>query len=312
MHHFLIIFTHQHTDNDRYTNLLALSIKIGKLIVQKYLVELNGDKSDVKVSYSTFLATWKKDNEIYADLLDSNDTFNSSLGCKLIEVLEFSDMVKKHLVTTAYAKRHQELVVSDQALMSKLGNHSLLAVPTKLPMIVKPRPYGIESEGNVVGGYLLNDVYYHEGLIINNNKFKTISIYTEEICDMVNKISWTALKINTTLLDFLFDPINDKYDLLIDSTIKHKYADIVRTRSQERIYRSDNSKVTLQESILEIANFYRNFNEIYFPVRIDQRGRLYCIPGFFNYQSNELSKALLLFSKPGVIKKDNLEAILYL
>lgn len=248
---------------------------------------------------------------MYADLLDSNDTFNSNLGCKLIEVLEFADMVKKILVTTAQTQRHQELVISDQDLISKVGNHRILAVPTKLPMIVKPRPYDIVDKKNIDGGYLLNDVYYHEGLIINN-KFKTTSVYTNEICDMVNKISSTPFKINTTLLDFILDPINAKYNLLLDSTINDKLFNTKRTRSQDRNFRSHNSKVTLQETILEIANFYRNFNKIYFPVRLDQRGRLYCRPGFFNYQSNELSKSLLLFAIPGKIKKNHLEFIMYL
>lgn len=58
IHHFLIILTYQHTENDNYTNLLAISIKIGKLLVQKYLVELNTiNKSDIRPSYSSFLTT---------------------------------------------------------------------------------------------------------------------------------------------------------------------------------------------------------------------------------------------------------------
>ena len=36
---------------------------------------------------------------------------------------------------------------------------------------------------------------------------------------------------------------------------------------------------------------------------------MYCTP---NYQSNELSKALLLFSKPGVVNKNDLNCITYL
>ena len=43
-----------------------------------------------------------------------------------------------------------------------------------------------------------------------------------------------------------------------------------------------------------------------------QRGRLYCSPGFLNYQSTELSKALLLFAKHGTIVKTNYQAIMYL
>ena len=129
---------------------------------------------------------------------------------------------------------------------------------------------------------------------------------------MVNNINGTAFKINVSLLDFILDPLNDKYNLLMDSTKEHKYANVKRSRSQDRAYKSYNSKVTLQETVLEIVSFFRNFNEIYFPVRLDQRGRLYCSPVFFNYQSNELAKALLLFAKPGIIFKTNYEPIMYL
>lgn len=59
LHHFLIIFTHQYTDNenDQYTNLLAFSIKAGKSLVQKYLFALNSDKGKPRSSYSSFLAS---------------------------------------------------------------------------------------------------------------------------------------------------------------------------------------------------------------------------------------------------------------
>lgn len=68
----------------------------------------------------------------------------------------------------------------------------------------------------------------------------------------------------------------------------------------------------LQETILGLALFYKNYSDIYFPVRLDQRGRLYCNPSFLNYQSNELSKALLLFSNPGVLHKIDMSSIKYL
>lgn len=61
----------------------------------------------------------------------------------------------------------------------------------------------------------------------------------------------------------------------------------------------------------QIAAFYSKFSRIYFPVRLDQRGRLYCSPSFLNYQSSELSKALLLFAEPSIIRKDNINSIVY-
>ena len=91
---------------------------------------------------------------------------------------------------------------------------------------------------------------------------------------MVNKISNTAFKFNGSLFYFINDTINDVYNLFIDYSKEHKFAYVKRTRSQDRSYKSHNSKVILQETILKIASFFRNFNEIYYPVRLDQRGRL--------------------------------------
>lgn len=128
---------------------------------------------------------------------------------------------------------------------------------------------------------------------------------------MVNNISKTPFKVNIALLNFI--TFNDKHNLLIDTNIPHEFEVLEkRSKYQESKYRSHNSKVALQETVLEIVNFYKQFNEIYFPVRLDQRGRIYCTPSYFNYQSNELSKSLILFSIPGIIKTTDLSAISYL
>lgn len=79
-----------------------------------------------------------------------------------------------------------------------------------------------------------------------------------------------------------------------------------RSEYQDKVYKSYVSKVLLQENILDIAILYQNFSKIYFPVRLDQRGRLYCSSSYLNYQGNELAKSLLLFAVPSTIhKRDN-------
>ena len=100
---------------------------------------------------------------------------------------------------------------------------------------------------------------------------------------------------------------------MLDENKPHKYASLTkRNKLQESKYRAHNSKVVLQEIVLDIANFYKQFKEMYFPVRLDQRGRLYCSPHYFNYQTNELYKSLLLFSKPGYVGRNDITAISYL
>ena len=72
------------------------------------------------------------------------------------------------------------------------------------------------------------------------------------------------------------------------------------------------SKLELQEHILYIAEAYSILSEFYFVNRIDFRGRIYCTTNYLNYQSCELSKSLLLFSKPSLVSRFDNDAENYL
>jgi DNA-directed RNA polymerase len=75
------------------------------------------------------------------------------------------------------------------------------------------------------------------------------------------------------------------------------------------------SSIYLQTNILNIFNIaemYANIEKIYFPVRLDQRTRLYCSPYFLNYQSTDLAKSLLLLAESSYFNKQNETAINYL
>lgn len=75
--------------------------------------------------------------------------------------------------------------------------------------------------------------------------------------------------------------------------------------------RSKLSVIQLQNYILNIAEVYKSVPHIYFPVRLDQRTRLYCVTDFFNYQSSDLAKSLLCFANCGTIYKYDVEGIKY-
>ncbi len=77
-------------------------------------------------------------------------------------------------------------------------------------------------------------------------------------------------------------------------------------------YKALVSNLVRQEFRLKIANLFKNYNSIYFPVKLDHRGRLYCTPAYFNYPSSDLAKALILFSIPGIINNNYLDEIKYL
>ena len=66
--------------------------------------------------------------------------------------------------------------------------------------------------------------------------------------------------------------------------------------TQKRELESFYSKKDLEQNVLGLANIFKIVNQFYLPVRLDYRGRLYCITEYLNYQGIELAKGLLQFS----------------
>ena len=258
------------------------------------------------LSFSKYKEMWEISNPKFASELDDN--LYAKLGSKIIEILEYSDFLSKELHLTKDKHKEYRLVISAQDQLPK--NNKPFTLPTRLPMICPPKPY---ADG-LKGGYMLNDDLYDEGLFIDKKAYKYPSKLSKGnyIYDMVNRTSSTPFKINRDVLDYL-NHKGEEQNLIINTSIKHEFEDLPKPRPlQKKKLAAYNSKKLLQETILGIAEFYTKFDKFYFPVRLDQRGRLYCTPNFFNYQSNELSKALILFDEPGIVKRTDKSSMKYL
>lgn len=191
-----------------------------------------------------------------------------------------------------------------------LSKNSVVKVsPLKLLMIVPPKLYDKSN----LGGYLLNDIHYADSMFSIKNNYKKGSEIAQEnkLYYLLNNIGKTPFKVNKEVLTFLLS--SKGKHLLINENDMSKFINVkdLSKYLQEK-HKSLQSKFLLQEFILNIADFFKDFNSIYFPVKLDHIGRPYCIPPYLNYQSSDLAKALILFSKPGIIKKDNLDSIKYL
>lgn len=310
LYHFLVVYSYQNTQSDKNYASVAVSIKMAKKMFNKYINILKDDyiqESKNPISFTFFHDKWKNENPKLALIVDDN--FYVKMGCKLIDILLYSDILSMTLVSSIDKEHpYQALQVKDKTITSTGSKQAVINLPLKLPMICPPKYYG----DNVLGGYLLNDV--SDKLVIDKKAYKVKSELSTDnkIYSLVNNISTTPFKINIDLLDYICNP-GVKQNLLIDPYAKHKFSDLEKlTKYQKGVLASYNSKVVLQESILGIAEFYRKFSKIYFPLRIDQRGRMYCTPSYFNYQSNELSKALILFADPGVVHRNKMDSIIYL
>jgi DNA-directed RNA polymerase len=69
------------------------------------------------------------------------------------------------------------------------------------------------------------------------------------------------------------------------------------------------SKIIMERNVLAIAETYSKIDKLYFPLRLDFRGRLNCETVFFDYQNNDLAKGLISFATSGVVTKYDTEAI---
>jgi hypothetical protein len=158
---------------------------------------------------------------------------------------------------------------------------------------------------------LINDELTTDSLIIPNPELKEPSYILKEnvVYDLVNNVSSVGFKINTDMLNFI-SLYGDKLGLFLDDI--HVNEGVNKLSKSERLeLESYISKLDLQENIFGLAKVFSFIPEFYLPVRIDSRGRLNCISQYLNYQSSELAKSLLLFSKGERLYKSDQISINY-
>jgi len=246
--------------------------------------------------------------------------FLTTSSINMIELTtEYGDDRKLHNIIKIEEESRKKILKED--------NTKIFSVPTKLPMIVEPKPYKMVGGKIQLGGYLKNDVFYSEELIIEKVGYRDTTELKQDndVIDLINGVSKVPYKINKETLEYIqmygiekgiLISINHKNSntTLLNNEINKFNINPYTTMNKKvnKELRSIISCIYLQNNILNIAELYLSVDKIYFPVRIDQRTRLYCVTEYLNYQSTDLAKGLLLFSNPGVIYKHDVEGINYL
>jgi hypothetical protein len=168
-------------------------------------------------------------------------------------------------------------------------------------MIVKPKLYewnNKEGKYSQLGGYLLNGEMYSNEIILPNWELSSKSTFLSEniVCSMVNKINSVGFRINNSVLDFILNN-NKRYNFFIDNNFIHPLALKKKLNSSElKELESFHSKKYLEQNILGLSVLFKDIPAFYMPVRLDYRGRLYCITEYLNYQGIDLAKSLLEFN----------------
>jgi len=309
MYYFCKLATYKDGEYENI-NTLNTTISFGKDISREYLISLYKEylESNKNIEGSLTFSKWKNKNINIVQPVE-NDTLYAYLGARIFfDLLSTADLIHQDILQISKSEKESVLKLNIQ-ISDFVEKNKLFVIPLKLPMIVEPKAHNIKE----LGGYLLNDIEITDELIIDKANYKESSTIKRKniIYNMVNNLNKTSYKINNEVLEYILD-FGVKYGIIIDNNIVHEYENIKRTKRQEKIYRSYKSKLILQNNILYIASAYANIPNIYFPVRLDQRGRVYCEPNYFNYQSTELAKSLISFAHPGIIKRKDYLAIEYL
>ncbi len=277
--------------------------------------EFKDNGSEYKETFSEFK---DNDSEYKKTLEDSN--FNARVGGFFIYALIESKLLKLNLDSKSdeYYKYQEyiRLTRNSRKAMRADKDQIVFHLPSKLPMICPPKEYSKDKNNVKLGGYLLNDVKYAEDIFIKKEGYgKPTSLKDKNIIlELINGLSRTPYRVNTDTLNFIY-----KYGVEKGIIINTEIEDIKNilnnpykstSKRESRQHRSIVSRIKLEKNVLSIAELYSNL-EIYFPVRLDNRTRNYCITDYFDYQKNDLAKGLISFSKPGMWFKTDADVIKY-
>ena len=142
-----------------------------------------------------------------------------------------------------------------------------------------------------------------------------------KVYNAVNAMQSTAYKIN----HFILDVMKQAWDKGLsvggmpstkNKEIPNKPLDIDTNEVSRKAWKKEAvithtennrmfSKRLLFAKIIWLADKFKSFATLFFPIQLDFRGRAYCVPAFLNYQSINGAKALLNFSKGKPITTEN-------
>jgi DNA-directed RNA polymerase len=139
----------------------------------------------------------------------------------------------------------------------------------------------------------------------------------------VNNVQQVKWKINTKILDVArkcweLERVFDFHEVPLQPYLENGNERPEELRQwkfkQDKIRRmneSNRGRRLQHAKILHLAKKYKEWDEVYFPARVDYRGRVYYMPAYLHPQGNDLARGLLLFGDgQQVMDEDDLERLL--
>lgn len=215
--------------------------------------------------------------------------------------------------------------ISKRVLITKEGFKELIDNITlmdseEIPMIIKPYPWRINSNGNIVsyGGTILNNQLQYKPLRSKSYENTVVNslLFTNDVIDSVNKIAGVKYSINTKVLEIISNNIYYKDDNtpivnLSEHSESNKISSYIHDKNHVKITEitSHNSKYLYESTLINIAKLMSKVEGFYLTIFIDWRGRFYSSNCSLNIQGGELARSLLLFNKGEVLTPLGLKAL---
>ena len=193
-------------------------------------------------------------------------------------------------------------------------------MPHRTPCIIPPKPWG-----NVKGGGYYSNYVPKLRLYLHSKAKQDVNKLTQEL-SVINTLQDTAWRVNADVLDVfhhLWEAGSEIADLpprepreIPRSQITMDKEDMSEHELEQlkaakadmaRIYRLNakevSKRIATQYTLNEATRFVE-YGAVWFPWQCDFRGRKYPVTGYLNPQGSDLSKALLEFAAPALIKTD--------
>ena len=213
----------------------------------------------------------------------------------------------KHVIATPYIL---------EKINSEHKKNAYLS-PKMMPMVVKPYPWTDGYDGGYLTSlYPLIKYKTKEFMLDLHKDYNMTRVY-----NAVNSVQETAWKINSKVLDVLKIFVDEEIEShLVKAIYKGKEPEypceqtdeainrykaehpdewqrwkMTRAEHFEKVKTSGSHSSTLSRQ-LELAEKFKDFDELYFPHSCDFRGRIYPLVPILNPQADDLGKALLHFT----------------
>lgn len=310
---------------DERQKFVSIAYLIGKSIEEEYKIAIY--KKDKPKDYAQVVRKQKNPDRRPAHFRkymknvswdNVDNTLRVAIGGIILMMLEKLSVVEITNVMTGPTKR-QKYVSGSKDLLEWLATTNSTfegRYPYFMPMVEKPKDWS-----NIFDGGYSEDVN-KKTLVKTNTKNNREFLNKQDMTDFftsVNNLQSVAYRVNTNVLETVKHffkseeklaclPLRDPKPLppRPQNIEEDKQTKINWKKEAAKIHTFNAKQMQTRIIINQVISMGEMFKDedFYYPYRSDFRGRLYTLPQFLTYQSEDLSRALVLFADSAEVKTE--------